>query len=73
FYLQEEAADQDGNPLTSEGVFVYEGTGNRLVDVAEGDRVRVTGVVTEFNGETQITVTGASAIQVVQAGALSAA
>ncbi len=33
FYLQEEKADQDANPLTSEGLFVYEGTGNRLVDV----------------------------------------
>ncbi|WP_425324427.1 ExeM/NucH family extracellular endonuclease [Methylobacterium frigidaeris] len=73
FYLQEEKADQDANPLTSEGVLVYEGTGNRLVDVAEGDRVRVTGTVTEFNGETQLTVNAASGIQVVQAGALSAA
>ena len=73
FTLQEEAADQDGNPLTSEGVFVYEGTGNRLVDVNEGDRVRVTGTVTEFNGETQITVSNAAAIQVVRAGALSPA
>jgi predicted extracellular nuclease/2',3'-cyclic-nucleotide 2'-phosphodiesterase (5'-nucleotidase family) len=73
FYLQEEKADQDANPLTSEGLFVYEGTGNRLVDVNEGDRVRVTGTVTEFNGETQLTVNAASGIQVVQAGALSAA
>ena len=73
FYLQEEAADQDGNPLTSEGVFVYEGTGNRLADVAEGDRVRVTGTVTEFSGETQITVSNAAGIQVVRAGALTPA
>lgn len=73
FYLQEEAADQDGNPLTSEGVFLYEGTGSRLLDVAEGDRVRVTGVVTEFNGETQIAFTSAQAIRIVQAGALTAA
>ncbi|MGE7416082.1 ExeM/NucH family extracellular endonuclease, partial [Methylobacterium tarhaniae] len=73
FYLQEETTDQDANLLTSEGVFVYEGTGNRLVDVNEGDRVRVTGTVTEFNGETQLTVNAASGIQVVQAGALSAA
>lgn len=73
FYLQEEATDQDGNPLTSEGVFVYEGTGNRLVDVAEGDRVRVTATVTEFNGETQLTVRDAAAIQVVTPGALTPA
>lgn len=71
FYLQEEAADQDGNPRTSEGVFVFEGTGNRLVDVAEGDRVRVTGTVTEFNGETQIAVRDAGAIQVVTPRALT--
>ncbi|AWI86988.1 nuclease [Methylobacterium sp. DM1] len=71
FYLQEEATDQDGNPLTSEGVFVFEGTGNRLVDVAEGDRVRVTGTVAEFNGEKQITVRNAAAIQVVTPGALT--
>ena len=71
FYLQEEATDQDGNPLTSEGVFVFEGSGSRLVDVAEGDRVRVTGTVAEFNGETQITVRNAAAIQVVTPGALT--
>lgn len=73
FYLQEEATDQDGNPLTSEGVFVYEGTGSRLVDLNEGDRVRVTATVTEFNGETQLTVRDAAAIQVVTPGALTPA
>ena len=73
FYLQEEARDQDGNPLTSEGVFVYEGAGNLLKDLQEGDRVRVTGTVGEFGGETQITVADAAQIQVVQAGAVSAA
>jgi len=73
FYLQEEAADRDGNPLTSEGVFVFEGSGERLLDVALGDQVRVTGTVAEFNGETQIRVTDAARVQVVQAGALSAA
>ena len=73
FYLQEEATDADGNPLTSEGVFVYEGAGSLLRDVQEGDRVRITGVVTEFAGETQVTVASAAGIQVVQAGAVSAA
>ena len=73
FYLQEEATDQDGNALTSEGVFVYEGTGNFLADVAEGDRVRITATVSEFGGETQVTVASAADIQVVQAGALSVA
>ncbi|WP_244475643.1 ExeM/NucH family extracellular endonuclease [Methylobacterium sp. Leaf466] len=73
FFLQEEASDRDGDALSSEGVFVYEGTGGALADVAEGDRVRITGTVTEFNGETQITVASAAGIAVVQAGALSAA
>ena len=71
FYLQEEAADQDGNALTSEGIFVYEGGGALRVNVNEGDRVRVTGMVTEFNGETQLSVTSAAAIQVVAAGAVA--
>ena len=38
FYVQEEAFDSDGNPLTSEGLFIYGGSG----DVHVGDRVRVT-------------------------------
>ncbi|WP_264048154.1 ExeM/NucH family extracellular endonuclease [Methylobacterium flocculans] len=73
FYLQEEATDADGNLLTSEGVFVYEGAGTLLRDVQEGDRVRITGVVGEFSGETQISVTDAAGLQIVQAGAVSAA
>ena len=72
-YLQEEVTDQDGNALTSEGIFIYEGAGTFLKDLQEGDRVRVTGVVGEFSGETQISVTDAAAIQVVQASAVSAA
>ena len=52
FYLQEEAADQDGNPATSEGIFVY--TNTLKPGIAAGDVVRVTGLVKEFNGETQL-------------------
>ena len=54
FYLQEESPDAD--PATSEGVFVFDGF-SPSVDVNVGDRVRVTGNVTEFFGETQITPT----------------
>ncbi len=57
FHLQEEDADADGNPLTSEGIFVFDGS-NPAVDVGIGDRVRVVGSVSEFNGLTEITATG---------------
>ena len=53
FYIQEEDADADGNALTSEGIFVFEG-GDFITDVNIGDKVRVTGTVDEFFGETQI-------------------
>lgn len=46
FYLQEEATDQDGNPLTSEGLFIFQGSNTTAVQV--GDKVRVTGIVAEY-------------------------
>ncbi len=46
FYLQEPDATWDADPLTSEGVFVFDAGGG--ADVAVGDRVRVRGVVNEF-------------------------
>lgn len=54
FFLQ--APQGDGNPQTSEGIFVYVLMGNKLssVDVAAGQRVRVTGTVKEVRGQTQI-------------------
>ncbi|HAC65731.1 MAG TPA: endonuclease [Cyanothece sp. UBA12306] len=48
FYLQEEDTDADANALTSEGIFVFDGS-NPGVDVNVGDKVQVTGTVTEFN------------------------
>ncbi|MEP9349082.1 ExeM/NucH family extracellular endonuclease [Xanthobacter sp. KR7-225] len=63
FYIQEEAFDEDGNPLTSEGIFVYGGTG----DVNVGDRVRVTATVSEYFGMTEL---NATAIEVIEAGAV---
>jgi uncharacterized repeat protein (TIGR01451 family) len=52
FYLQEEDVDVDGDPATSEGIFVYDnGFG---IDVAEGDRVRVQGDVNERDGQTEL-------------------
>ncbi|MDJ0731058.1 MAG: ExeM/NucH family extracellular endonuclease [Crocosphaera sp.] len=48
FYLQEEDSDVDSNSLTSEGIFVFDGS-NPGVDVNVGDKVKVTGVVAEFS------------------------
>src|SRR5262249_881342 len=47
FYLQEADATWDSDPLTSEGIFIFDnGAG---ADVAIGDRIRVKGVVNEFS------------------------
>jgi predicted extracellular nuclease len=54
FYVQEEDADADADPLTSEGVFVYDGY-SPGTDVMVGDFVRVKGQVAEYNGVTEIT------------------
>ena len=51
FFLQEEDADSDGNAATSEGIFVFT-DGADLPSL--GDQVSVTGTVTEFFDETQI-------------------
>lgn len=50
FFLQ---GEPDGNPRTSDGVFVFDGNDPDR-DVEVGDRVEVTGTVTEYFGETQI-------------------
>jgi uncharacterized protein len=51
FYVQEEDAEADGNPLTSEGIFVF---GVNNIDVSLGEKVRLRGTVTEFNDLTEI-------------------
>jgi uncharacterized protein len=48
YYLQEQDADAD--PLTSEGVFVF----NTTFPVSVGDTVRVRGTAGEFGGQTQL-------------------
>ncbi|WP_118135759.1 ExeM/NucH family extracellular endonuclease [Oceanicella sp. SM1341] len=52
FYLQEEDADADGNALTSEGLFVFDGAFG--TDVQVGDVVTVVGTVTEYFGLTEL-------------------
>ncbi len=50
FYLQEEAADWDNDPATSEGMFVRAAR----ADVTAGDLVRVTGTASEAYGQTTL-------------------
>ncbi len=64
FFLQEEDGQVDADPATSEGIFVYDGSFG--VDVAPGDLVRVTGMVDEFHGLTELT--GVSSVQVCDQG-----
>ena len=53
FFIQEEDSDADNDPLTSEGIFVYQGASGTAVNV--GDKVSVSGTVSEFNGLTELT------------------
>ncbi len=61
FYVQEEPADADADPSTSEGIFVF----SRAVpaDLAVGDLTRVQGAVTEFAaGASLLTEISAAAV-----------
>lgn len=61
FYVQEEDADTDGNAATSEGIFVYDPSG--LFTGNEGDKVRITGTVSEFTStSSNIVGTGNSSL-----------
>ena len=46
-HVQEEDADQDADPASSEGIFIFEPNGG--ASYAVGDQVRIKGRVTEFN------------------------
>ncbi|MEM9272010.1 MAG: ExeM/NucH family extracellular endonuclease [Cyanobacteria bacterium P01_F01_bin.143] len=54
FFVQEQDSDADGDPNTSEGIFVFDGD-SPGVDVNLGDLVQISGTVTEFNDLTEIT------------------
>lgn len=66
FFLQEEDADADADPNTSEGIFIY--CASCPTAVTEGQRVRASGTVSEFFGHTQITASSAGAVVVTDAG-----
>jgi len=70
FFIQEETADEDGDPTTSEGIFVFTGDdfSTNNLDVQEGQKVRVTGVVSEFFGMTQIIATTVGSVTVIDPG-----
>jgi predicted extracellular nuclease len=59
FFIQEEDADADGDPATSEGIFVY-CRGNCPASIAPGDLVRVAGDAEEFFGMSQIDMVSGS-------------
>ncbi len=66
FFLQEEDADVDADPNTSEGIFIF--CNSCPTAVAEGQRVQATGAVSEFNGTTEITASTAGSVVITNAG-----
>ena len=68
FFIQEPDSEWDADPLTSEGLFVFDsGFG---VPVAMGDRVRVKGTATDFNsgGSSLTELNSVTAMQVCSTG-----
>ena len=66
FYVQEEEVDYDFSDLSSEGIFIFDGTAP-AVDVAIGDLVEITGTVSEFFGQTQLSATTVTVVASDQA------
>lgn len=63
FFIQEEDADVDADPATSEGLFVFCRLGAGCpTGLAVGDLVTVTGQVTEFFAMSQISTTNGSIV-----------
>lgn len=54
FYLQDLPGAEDGDPATSDGIFIFNANND---SVALGQVVQVRGAVSEFQGQTQITPT----------------
>ena len=54
FFVQEEDTDVDADPLTSEGIFVFDGS-TPVLDVHVGELVRVAGQVDEYYELTELT------------------
>lgn len=65
FFVQEEDGDADGNPMTSEGIFIF----NDTLPVQLGDVVRIVGTVAEFSGLTELNSVADADIQICNTGA----
>ncbi|SDW62073.1 ExeM/NucH family extracellular endonuclease [Litoreibacter albidus] len=65
FYIQEEEVDYDFDDLSSEGIFIFDGSAP-LVDVNIGDLVEITGTVNEFFGQTQLSATSVAVLETDQ-------
>lgn len=63
FFVQEEDADVDAAPATSEGIFVFCTT--CPVPVSVGDKVRVTGGASEFFNMSQLTASTVGSVSVL--------
>jgi uncharacterized protein len=66
FFVQEEDADVDADPATSEGIFVFCTT--CPVPVSVGDLVRVTGSSSEFFNMSQLTASTVASVTVLSSG-----
>ena len=66
FFIQEEDADADANPATSEGIFVFCQT--CPTNVVVGDKVQVTGPSSEYFDMSQLNATTAGSVVVVSGG-----
>jgi predicted extracellular nuclease len=70
YYLEAPDAEQDANPATSEGIYIFDNTNS----VTVGDLVKVTGTVTEFLSSsapasmTQTEISGVTSFTVVSSG-----
>jgi uncharacterized protein len=66
YYVQEETADADADPATSEGIFVA----NTSFPVSAGDKVRATGAVAELpSGSTSLTqLSSVSSVSICSSG-----
>ncbi len=72
FFMQDPAGADDGDPATSDGVFV-QWTRERTPKVRRGDRVRVVGPVVELGqGERSVTAIAATRIEVLGRGGVHA-
>lgn len=64
YFIQTEGTGaEDRTPGASDGIFVY--SPSTVAQVSQGDLVEVTGAVSEYNGQTQITVSRAADLTVL--------